>query len=314
MLKIGVQSKGILDSEILDLETGFERIKKAGFDCIDLNLDVFLRNSDLYQGEMNRFFEQGMEELRQYFTSYQEGAKRYGLSWSQMHAPYPVWVLGREEQNSRMIETVIPKCLAIAGLLGIPYVVIHPFKMQYRQTCQEERRQNLAFFKKLIYAAREHNVTICLENLYESIGGRIVEGVCSSPEEALWYIDSLNEAAGEERFGFCLDTGHLNLVRQSPYEMVRRLGRRIKILHLHENDGLEDLHQIPYTYGRKARDGFDWEGLFAGLRETGYEGVLNFETFPSMNSFPESVKEEALRMIAGIGRYFAGRIGAEEGG
>ena len=103
-------------------------------------------------------------------------------------------------------------------------------------------------------------------------------------------------------------------MRQSPYEMVRRLGRRIKILHLHENDGLEDLHQIPYTYGRKARDGFDWEGLFAGLRETGYEGVLNFETFPSMNSFPESVKEEALRMIAGIGRYFAGRIGAEEGG
>ena len=56
MLKIGVQSKGILDSELLDLETGFERIKKAGFDCIDLNLDVFLKNSELYQGEMNRFF------------------------------------------------------------------------------------------------------------------------------------------------------------------------------------------------------------------------------------------------------------------
>lgn len=72
MLKIGVQSKGILDSELLDLETGFERIKKAGFDCIDLNLDVFLKNSELYQGEMNRFFEQSMEELRQYFTSYQE--------------------------------------------------------------------------------------------------------------------------------------------------------------------------------------------------------------------------------------------------
>ena len=32
MLKIGVQSKGILDSELLDFETGFERIKKAGFD------------------------------------------------------------------------------------------------------------------------------------------------------------------------------------------------------------------------------------------------------------------------------------------
>ena len=27
-----------------------------------------------------------------------------------------------------------------------------------------------------------------------------------------------------------------------------------------------------------------------------------------MNSFPESVKEEVLRTIAGIGRYFASRI------
>ena len=268
MLKIGVQSKGILDSELLDLETGFERIKKAGFDCIDLNLDVFLKNSELYQGEMNRFFEQSMEELRQYFTSYQEGAEQYSLSWSQMHAPYPVWVLGREEQNRIMIETVTPKCLAIAGFLGIPYVVIHPFKMQYRQTCREERRQNLTFFKNLIQPAREHNVTICLENLYESVGGRLVEGVCSAPEEAVRYIDSLNEEAGEERFGFCLDTGHLNLVKRPPYETVLRLGRRIKILHLHENDGIEDLHQIPYTFGRKAGDGFDWEGMLAGLRET----------------------------------------------
>ena len=43
-------------------------------------------------------------------------------------------------------------------------------------------------------------------------------------------------------------------------------------------------------------------------KRQGYDGVLNFETFPSMNSFPESVKEEVLRTIAGIGRYFAGRI------
>ena len=141
MLKIGVQSKGILDSELLDLETGFERIKKAGFDCIDLNLDVFLKNSELYQGEMNRFFEQSMEELRQYFTSYQEGAEQYSLSWSQMHAPYPVWVLGREEQNRIMIETVTPKCLAIAGFLGIPYVVIHPLKCStYKPAGKREGR------------------------------------------------------------------------------------------------------------------------------------------------------------------------------
>ena len=311
MLKIGVQSKGIMDSERLNLADGFEQIKNAGFDCIDLNLDVFLKNSELYQGEMNQFFEQDTGALRQYFTPYDQGAKRFGLTYSQMHAPYPVWVQGRDVQNCHMIGNVIPRCLEIAGFLGIPYVVIHPFKMQYRQACKEEGRQNLKFFQGLIETARENHVIICLENLYESIGGRLVEGVCSAPEEVIWYIDSLNQAAGEERFGFCLDTGHLNLVRRSPYETVQRLGNRIKVLHLHENDGMDDLHQIPYTFGRKAGDGFDWEGLLAGLRETGYDGVLNFETFPSMNSFPDSVKMDVLKTIAGIGRYFAGQIGAD---
>ena len=117
MLKIGVQSKGILDSELLDLETGFERIKKAGFDCIDLNLDVFLKNSELYQGEMNRFFEQSMEELRQYFTSYQEGAEQYSLSWSQMHAPYPVWCVegGAEPDYDRNSDSQMPGNRGISG-------------------------------------------------------------------------------------------------------------------------------------------------------------------------------------------------------
>lgn len=312
MLKIGVQSKGILDSEILDMTDGFERIKNAGFDCIDLNLDVFLKNSELYQGKMNCFFDQSMEELRQHFKPYLQGAKKCGLLYSQMHAPYPIWVYGRDTQNRHMIENVIPKCLEIAGFLGIPYVVIHPFKMQYRRTCKEEKRRNLEFFKNMIEMARENHVIICLENLYESIGGRLVEGVCSAPEDAIWYIDRLNEVAGEERFGFCLDTGHLILVKRPVYKTIQSLGNRIKILHLHENDGLDDLHQIPYTFGKKAGDGFDWEGLFAGLREAEYDGVLNFETFPSMNSFPESVKEDVLKMIAGIGRYFAGRIETEE--
>lgn len=311
MLRIGVQSKGILDSETLDMEDGFERIKRAGFDCIDFNMDVFLKNSDNYKRKPNGFFDADLKELKTYFIPYLEGAKKRGLVYSQMHAPYPVWVQGKEEQNAYMARDVIPKCLALAGYMGIPYVVLHPFKMQYRQTCREERQQNLSYFKTMIGQARENNVVICLENLYESIGGRLVEGVCSDPEEAAWYIDSLNEAAGEERFGFCLDTGHLNLARRKPYETVWRLGRRIKILHLHENDRADDLHQLPYTFGRSVGEGFEWEGLLRGLGEVGYEGVLSFETFPAMNSFPDSVREDVLKTIVVLGGYFAGRI--EEG-
>ena len=45
-----------------------------------------------------------------------------------------------------------------------------------------------------------------------------------------------------------------------------------------------------------------------GLRAIRYKGILNFETGPVMRAFPDALKEEALRMIAGIGRYFAGEV------
>lgn len=311
MLKIGVQSKGILDSDMFGLEEGLQKIRTAGFDCVDLNLDALLQNSDLYQGKINSFFDKGKKELEQYVQPYLEGAEKYGLEYSQMHAPYPVWVNKKAEQNLYMLREVIPKSLMIAGFLKIPYVVIHPFKMQYIQSREEERRQNLLFFKGLISSARENNVIICLENLYESIGGRLVEGVCAEPDEAVRYIDRLNEEAGEVRFGFCLDTGHLSLVKRQSYDTIRMLGHRLKVLHLHENDGFDDLHQIPYTFGTDADRGGDWESVILGLREIGFKGVLSFETFPAMNSFPDGVRDKALETIAQIGKYFARRI--EEG-
>lgn len=302
MLKISVQSKGILDYEFISLEDGFEKIKKAGFDGIDLNLDVF-------SGAADAFFSQDIQVLNSYFIPYRDGAKAQGLEFFQMHAPYPVWSYGRGVQNEYMCRDGIPKSLKLAGFLGIPYVVVHPIKLQYHCSIEAERNRNLAYFESLIPLARENNLIICLENLYESTGGRLVEGVCASHQEAIWYIDRLNQIAGEERFGFCLDTGHLKLTGRNPVDMIRQLGPRLKILHIHENDGREDLHQLPFTYGGTDVDGFDWDGFTLALGEIGYSGVLNFETFPSMNSFPDGLRDQALETIAQIGRYFAGRIG-----
>ncbi|MEG0687869.1 MAG: sugar phosphate isomerase/epimerase, partial [Hungatella sp.] len=185
MMRIGVQSKGILDDEMSDLESGFDKIQAAGFDCIDLNLDTFLKNSEIYEGKINLFFDQSAEQLRDYFMPYRAGSIAHDLQFSQMHAPYPVRVSGREGQNHYMRSEVIPKSLMVAGFLEIPYVVIHPFKMQYQCSSEEEYRQNMEYFKSLIPMARENHVIICLENLYESMGGRLVEGVCADPDEAV---------------------------------------------------------------------------------------------------------------------------------
>lgn len=306
-MKISVQTKGILDRGFRE---GLAAIGRAGFDCVDFNLDAFLMNSDIYAGKINPFFEKSEHELVEYFKPYAEAMTENGLKPAQMHAPYPVKVYGRDAQNRYMTENVIPKSFAVAKALGIPYMVIHPIKLQYRQGRGAEYEENLRYFASLIPYAKKYNVMVCMENLYEGMGNRIIEGPCSNPYEAVWYLDRLNEEAGEELFGFCLDTGHMNLVKRNPFDMISVLGKHIKIIHMHDNDAIGDLHHMPYTFrdGNGCGEGICWGEVIRGLKYISYDGVLNFETFPCMNSFPVTMSEQVLKTIACIGRNMAAEI------
>jgi hypothetical protein len=75
-------------------------------------------------------------------------------------------------------------------------------------------------------------------------------------------------------------------------------------------DAFEDLHQIPYTQKDRSGHGLvaDWDGFMAALREIGYAGTLNFETYASLNGVPDELISAMLRLTAAIGEYFAKKI------
>lgn len=299
MIKVGVQTKGILPE--MGLEKGVALIAATGFERVDFNLDTFLKNSDVYAGRINTFFDNDLESLLSYFEEYRKMFEKYGIKPSQMHAPYPILVPTRADVTDYMQKVVIPKSIAIAGWMQIPWVVMHPFKLQYKYGIEAEQAMNLQYFQSIIPMLKEHHVGVCVENLYESVGGRITEGTCANPAEAAWYVDVLNQLAGEELFGCCLDTGHMELTHREPADYIRQIGSRLKILHMHENDAIGDLHQMPYTFGAKPDDGVDWKDFCKALREVGFDGTLSFETFPCVNSFPRGAREEVLRTIRTIG-------------
>lgn len=303
MFKVGVQTKGLIPER--DIDDAFKIIHDAGYDCVDINIDAFLMNSDVYNGKINSFFSESVENLVDYFMQYRAVMEKYGLKASQMHAPYPVRVQGKDAQNNYMQSEVIPKSIIIAEVLGVPWVVIHPFKMQYRFNKDIEFNANIEYFKMLIPILKKCNVGVCFENLYEGIGQRLVEGVCADPEDAIRYVDTLNEYAGQELFGFCLDTGHLQLVKRDPIKFIHMLGDRLKVLHMHENDGVGDLHQLPYSFGADCKEGQDWNGIIHALQDIGFKGTLSFETYPTVKSFPMSMQQEVLETICDIGRYWS---------
>lgn len=82
-----------------------------------------------------------------------------------------------------------------------------------------------------------------------------------------------------------MDTGHSNKAvkfNQNPTvpELIRRLGSKITVLHLNDNDSTCDQHLIPCV-GKGSffpiPNTLDWDEIFSALDEIGYDGIYNME-------------------------------------
>lgn len=308
MLKLGVQTQNAVKDD--HPEEGFAMLARAGFSCADFSLNGYLKNKDIYQSRLNRFFDQSAAELKAFFTLHKQGAQAAGIKINQMHMPYPIYVPnGEKEVNDYLWREVAPKSMEICSFLECPYIVIHGFKLaKFLGSEDREWAETEKFIDFIAPMAKEKEITICIENLYDGIGGHLTEGPCCDVVKAVERIDRINEKYHAEVLGFCFDTGHANLVGIDFESFIVALGSRLKVLHIHDNDGVSDLHQIPFTFTktRENKSSTDWAGFVRGLKQIGFQGTLSFETAPVVSAFPEVMKQDALTFIARIGEYFAG--------
>ena len=310
MLKTGVQTQNVIDDN--NPIEGFKLLKSSGFDCCDFSLNAYLKNLDLYNFQLNEFFDKSTSELEAFFAPHKKAAKEAGIIINQMHMPYPNYVpKGSKELNDYLRNVVAPKSMEICAFLECPNIVVHSFKLS-KNLGSEQAEWDVTedFLNTLFPFAKENGITICIENLYTSISGHIVEGPCCDAHKAIERIDRINDKYGAEVLGFCFDTGHANLVGIDFEKFITTLGHHLKVLHIHDNDGISDLHQIPFTFTRTRENSTitDWEGFINGLRAVNFDKVLSFETAPVLKTFPDEMKESALCFIDEIGKYFVGKI------
>lgn len=307
---IGVQTKNVVYDS--NPAAGFELLKSVGFSCADFSLNSYLLNTSLYKFERNAFFDQSDAELEQHFSPHKKGASAAGITINQMHMPYPVYVPGgNSDLNDYLRNIVARKSMNICAFFQCPYIVVHGFKLARNLGSEEmEWAQTEKFLDSLAPLAKELHIMICVENLYHSVGGHLVEGPCCNARKTAERIDRFNDRHHSEVLGVCFDTGHANLVGIDFESFLTALGHRLKVLHIHDNDGAGDLHQIPFTFTKTRENtaSTDWEGFLAGLRNIRFDQVLSFETAPVLTAFPQEMKKQVLRFIADIGTYFATRL------
>ena len=281
----------ILATQIRFLSTKYsdikavEIIKNAGFDAYDYTMSVNSDNTDEFTSE---FYWNKIKELKSH-------ADAIGIQCVQAHAPY-------SGNQIRMLPAII-RSMEYASYLGAKVIVVHPITNNdcYYELKDELFAQNMEFYRNLITHAEKLNIKVAVENMFGWDRNRHhnTENPCSHSEEFIKYIDNLNS----EHITACVDTGHCQLVHEAPENMLLKLEKRVGALHIHDNTGYDDAHNIPYS------GTINWDNVCSALAEIRYDGSITFE---ADRFFTQQMEDElipqAVRYLEQVGRSLIRKI------
>ena len=253
-------------------EDRYKKMKEFGFDYADYGIG----------GNLNGKTE---EEYEAMIMAEKALADEAGVTIWQIHGPwrYPPHDETPEIREERAVE--MRRSIRMTAKIGCKNWVIHPmfpfgdcgFDMESFWQINEE------FFKELVPYAKEYGITVCFENMPMKTVSM------STTEKSLEFINMI----GMDNMKLCLDTGHEAVFGLSPAEAVRRAGKKLAVLHIHDNDGKSDRHWVP------GMGVIDFKDFYKALKEIEFDGVFSMET--SFNGFlpnmPLETKIKALKVV-----------------
>lgn len=257
------------------IKSGMSILANAGFEAIDYGICEFPWNHALFQ-------DAPLTEAAAYYKQIARLAKEHNLEISQSHATFPLKVFN-DETDSGLLRCGIRQIYA-AAYMNCPYIVFHPVlhpDFDNGQNLSAAKQINLDFFSAMAPALQGTGITLCIENMFRGENGMPkIFNAGSDAEQLIDWIDTLNSMHGAH-FAACLDTGHATVVGQDPAAMLRELGERTRVLHIHDNDGILDQHWLP------GEGIIDWNEVLQALKEIGYTGTFNTEASIFFNKCTE---------------------------
>ena len=312
-----IATQGLATTFRMDMDDAYKTLAQAGFEAIDWDIGcqwvegrpkVCWSRDAIMSGKIKQdcIYDEDMDTIIAHYQPEIDTIKKYGMTITQAHAPFPPYAINNPGFLDYAIETY-KKVLRLCQHAGCPRIVIHGTSRRahdHEITSSDVKAINMKLYSSLIDTVKETGVMVLLENLFATTNNKRYVGVCSNMYEAVEYIDTLNEMAGEECFGLCFDVGHLNIVHYPITDYVKTLGKRIKALHMHDNDMDGDQHLAPYAGTVR------WCDLYSALRDIGYDGDLNFETFKqtSVDRCEDEMVLPSLEFIYKCGEFFRSKI------
>lgn len=244
-----------------------EYLHKADFGCVDYNFGIDYFNKNGFYGK----------DIKGHINEVKQKADELCMELVQAHGPIndPF----ADDPSTFIDETV----LSVRGCdsLGIKNVVVHSgFKEGMSR--EETIEKNIDFYRTILYKTEQYDVNILLENF--NTNNKIF--LINTAEDMRIVLDEVNHP----HFHALLDIGHANLQPKPIDYFVKTLGKDLYGLHIHDNDGLRDMHQPPF-YGN-----MNFDLLLRALKEIDYKGCFTFEAIGFVPSYEKKppVFEDAI--------------------
>ncbi len=255
-------------------EKAIEVVAKAGFEGLDYSMFDLTRednpvNHDDYKARME---------------SFRRIAKDCGVCFNQTHAPFPSLKKDDGEYNAKTFPMLV-RSIEATAILGVPHVVMHP-----QPVGEDSLERNIEFFSGLAPYCKEYGVKIALENLIRPSYFGEADQLCA-------LVDGLDS----DCFTCLIDIGHAS-INGNGADHLRKMGSRVTALHVHDNDGVHDNHNMPFNRG------INWDEICAALKDIDYKGDLTYEAGFYVRQFPTELVPAAYKMMAETGKYLISKI------
>ena len=277
--------------ELIGYADSMKLCLEAGFNILDFSFCALLRgntelNGDDWQERLNLICRE---------------KEKLGIEVVQSHPPFRPfpWLHFPTPEEDERYAMLVKRSLDASAALGVKWAVMHPVTAFSGNTLDPD--SNLALnheaYDWVVEYANKRNIGIVFENLFDGIKvNRRCFGI--SAEDLIMLMDSFRGAST----GICWDTGHANRTYADQVPAIKKLGRRIKATHIHDNDGSGDQHLLPFL------GTINWEGVIKAFRESGCEADLILE-LSANNRMPLALRDNNAKFAGEVSRYLLSLTG-----
>lgn len=260
------------------------RIANAGFKYLDFNfLDWSADIRSPFVGE----------NWLKWAAEAGNAAAESGAIFNQAHAPVYDGIRYKGCTDEDMTEYMKRAIIACAEL-KIPQMVWHPL-----WTLPENSDQiniNYEAYAPLVEMSEKYGVGVAFENVWQTRRKTPLRNT----DTLIEFVDGWKD----ENVGICWDFGHGFItdggtdIENDPYVNLKKIGRRLKATHVHDNCGKCDDHIAPF-------DGnINWERVMRALYEIDYKYSFTYEAHNAVVRIPKEaplIADKKLRYLYELG-------------